>query len=60
MITAMVLDQTDPSRLSDVQTPPEHYSGEITFNSNFNITDEADCVTETDTQDKRPWCDYHR
>ncbi|MEZ9314709.1 Ig-like domain-containing protein [Vibrio lentus] len=44
---------TDPSRLSDVLvTPPEHYSGEITLTVTANITDEADCVTETDTQDK--------
>ncbi|MCB5360345.1 T1SS-143 repeat domain-containing protein [Vibrio lentus] len=44
---------TDPSRLSDVLiTPPEHYSGEITLTVTSNITDEADCVTETDTQDK--------
>ncbi|OBT22394.1 RTX toxin [Vibrio tasmaniensis] len=44
---------TDPSRLSDVLvTPPEHYSGEITLTGTANITDEADCVTETDTQDK--------
>ncbi len=33
-------------------TPPEHYSGEITLTVTANITDEADCVTETDTQDK--------
>ncbi|XNJ84021.1 Ig-like domain-containing protein [Vibrio cyclitrophicus] len=44
---------TDPSRLSDVLvTPPEHYSGEITLTVTANITDEADCVVETDTQDK--------
>ncbi|MEZ9051379.1 Ig-like domain-containing protein [Vibrio sp. 10N.247.311.64] len=44
---------TDPSRLSDVLvTPPEHYSGEITLTVTANITDKADCVTETDTQDK--------
>ncbi|WP_146448762.1 T1SS-143 repeat domain-containing protein [Vibrio kanaloae] len=44
---------TDPSRLSDVLvTPPEHYSGEITLTVTANITDESDCVTETDTQDK--------
>ncbi|MEZ8036324.1 T1SS-143 repeat domain-containing protein [Vibrio crassostreae] len=44
---------TDPIRLSDVLvTPPEHYSGEITLTVKANITDEADCVTETDTQDK--------
>ncbi|MCK8083935.1 RTX toxin [Vibrio sp. 1CM8B] len=44
---------TDPSRLSDVLvTPPEHYSGEIILTVTANITDEADCVTETDTQDK--------
>jgi len=44
---------TDPSRLSDVLvTPPEHYSGDITLTVTANITDEADCVTETDTQDK--------
>ncbi|MEZ9893234.1 type I secretion C-terminal target domain-containing protein [Vibrio lentus] len=44
---------TDPSRLSHVLvTPPEHYSGEITLTVTANITDEADCVTETDTQDK--------
>ncbi|MGO2319181.1 MAG: T1SS-143 repeat domain-containing protein [Vibrio toranzoniae] len=44
---------TDPSRLNDVLvTPPEHYSGEITLTVTANITDEADCVTETDTQDK--------
>ncbi|MEZ8882503.1 RTX toxin [Vibrio sp. 10N.261.51.A7] len=44
---------TDPSRLSDVLvTPPEHYSGDITFTVTANITDEADCVVETDTQDK--------
>ncbi|OMO32073.1 RTX toxin [Vibrio sp. 10N.261.45.E1] len=44
---------TDPSRLSDVLvTPPEHYSGEMTLTVTANITDEADCVTETDTQDK--------
>ncbi|MEZ9157687.1 RTX toxin [Vibrio lentus] len=44
---------TDPSRLSDVLvTPPEHYSGEITLTVTANITDEADCVTETDMQDK--------
>ncbi|MEZ8640814.1 Ig-like domain-containing protein [Vibrio sp. NC2] len=44
---------TDPSRLSDVLvTPPEHYSGDITLTVTANITDEADCVVETDTQDK--------
>ncbi|CAH7170833.1 RTX toxin [Vibrio chagasii] len=44
---------TDPSRLSDVLVmPPEHYSGEITLTVTANITDQADCVTETDTQDK--------
>ncbi|WP_139685346.1 T1SS-143 repeat domain-containing protein [Vibrio tasmaniensis] len=43
----------DPSRLSDVLvTPPLHYSGELTLTVKANITDKADCVTETNTQDK--------
>ncbi|WP_408063557.1 RTX toxin [Vibrio pelagius] len=44
---------TDPSRLSDVLiTPSEHYSGELTLTFTANITDQADCVADTDTQDK--------
>lgn len=44
---------TDPTRLNDIElTPPEHYSGDIEITVTANITDQADCVTETDTQDK--------
>lgn len=43
----------DPTRLNEVSVvPPLHYSGDITLSLTANITDEADCVTETDTQDK--------
>ncbi|EGQ9168524.1 RTX toxin [Vibrio cholerae] len=44
---------TDPSRLGDIQLiPPAHFSGEISMTFNANITDQADCVSQTDTQNK--------
>ncbi|TFH92424.1 T1SS-143 repeat domain-containing protein [Vibrio ouci] len=43
----------DPTRLNEIQlVPPEHYSGDISMTFTANITDAADCVSETDTQDK--------
>ncbi|WP_117234609.1 RTX toxin [Vibrio maerlii] len=43
----------DPARLNEVElVPPLHFSGELTLTFSANITDAADCVTETDTQDK--------
>ncbi|HFQ4805447.1 TPA: type I secretion C-terminal target domain-containing protein [Vibrio vulnificus] len=43
----------DVTRLTDISlVPPAHYSGDITLEVHANITDAADCVTQTDTQDK--------
>ncbi|PWY28039.1 RTX toxin [Vibrio vulnificus] len=43
----------DATRLTDISlVPPAHYSGDITLEVHANITDAADCVTQTDTQDK--------
>lgn len=44
---------TDSSKLSEIElVPPLHFSGEITITAVANITDAADCTTDTDTQDK--------
>ncbi len=44
---------TDSSKLSEIElVPPQHFSGDITITAVANITDEADCTTDTDTQDK--------
>ncbi|WP_039860836.1 type I secretion C-terminal target domain-containing protein [Photobacterium sp. SKA34] len=43
----------DPTRLGELTlTPPLNFSGELTINVAANITDEADCPTQTDTQTK--------
>ncbi|MCG3865460.1 type I secretion C-terminal target domain-containing protein [Photobacterium sp. Ph5] len=43
----------DPTRLGELTlTPPLNFSGELTINVEANITDEADCPTQTDTQTK--------
>ncbi|PST99525.1 type I secretion C-terminal target domain-containing protein [Photobacterium aquimaris] len=43
----------DPTRLGELTlTPPLNFSGELTMNVAANITDKADCPTQTDTQTK--------
>ncbi|MBP2698698.1 RTX toxin [Photobacterium sp. CAIM 1937] len=43
----------DPARLNEIQVLlPENYSGDLTINVEANITDKADCPTQTDTQTK--------
>ncbi|HAS8598215.1 TPA: type I secretion C-terminal target domain-containing protein [Vibrio vulnificus] len=43
----------DAARLGDISlVPPAHYSGDIRLEVHANITDAADCVAQTDTQDK--------